>query len=113
MTTPSVISETKNTVIRNVIRILYYSDPKPETALAFHPKSAHSKSDNRSKARRKRMSRVYKEAEIIWSREPDGSRAKRPKKVPREMDVSKHAIYAGKQNYGGLDMAEAQESSCI
>ncbi len=29
--------------------------------------------------------------------------------VAREMGVSKHTIYAWKQKYGGLDVAEAQE----
>jgi putative transposase len=29
--------------------------------------------------------------------------------VAREMAVSKHTIYAWKQKYGGLDVAEAQE----
>ena len=33
--------------------------------------------------------------------------------VAREMGVSKHTIYAWKQKYGGLDVAEAQELKAL
>lgn len=33
--------------------------------------------------------------------------------VGREMGVSKHTIYAWKQKYGGLDVAEAQELKAL
>jgi putative transposase len=34
---------------------------------------------------------------------------RKAEEVGREMGVSKHTIYAWKQKYGGLDVAEAQE----
>ena len=34
---------------------------------------------------------------------------RKAEEVAREMGVSKHTIYAWKQKYGGLDVAEAQE----
>jgi len=34
---------------------------------------------------------------------------RKTEEVAREMGVSKHTIYAWKQKYGGLDVAEAQE----
>jgi putative transposase len=34
---------------------------------------------------------------------------RKAEEVAREMGVSKHTIYAWRQKYGGLDVAEAQE----
>jgi putative transposase len=34
---------------------------------------------------------------------------RKAEEVAREMGVSKHTVYAWKQKYGGLDVAEAQE----
>ena len=34
---------------------------------------------------------------------------RKAEEVSREMGVSKHTIYAWKQKYGGLEVAEAQE----
>jgi putative transposase len=38
---------------------------------------------------------------------------RKAEEVAREMSVSKHTIYAWKQKYGGLDVAEAQELKAL
>jgi putative transposase len=55
------------------------------------------------------MSRsAHTEAQIIGAvKQVEAGR--KAEEVAREMGVSKHTIYAWKQKYGGLDVAEAQE----
>ena len=55
------------------------------------------------------MSRsTHTEAQIIGAvKQVEAGR--RAEEVAREMSVSKHTIYAWKQKYGGLDVAEVQE----
>jgi len=55
------------------------------------------------------MSRsAYTEAQIIGAvKQVEAGR--KADEVAREMGVSKHTIYAWKQKYGGLEVAEAQE----
>ena len=55
------------------------------------------------------MSRsAHTEAQIIGAiKQVEAGR--KADEVAREMGVSKHTIYAWKQKYGGLDVAEAQE----
>jgi putative transposase len=56
-----------------------------------------------------RMSkRTHSEAQIIGAvKQVEAGRT--AEEVAREMGVSKHTIYAWKQKYGGLEVAEAQE----
>jgi len=50
----------------------------------------------------------HTEAQIIGAvKQVEGGR--KAEEVGREMGVSKHTIYAWKQKYGGLEVAEAQE----
>lgn len=50
----------------------------------------------------------HTEAQIIGAvKQVEAGR--KAEEVGREMGVSKHTIYAWKQKYGGLDVAEAQE----
>jgi putative transposase len=51
---------------------------------------------------------THTEAQIIGAvKQVEAGR--KAEEVGREMGVSKHTIYAWKQKYGGLDVAEAQE----
>jgi len=51
---------------------------------------------------------AHTEAQIIGAvKQVEAGR--KAEEVAREMSVSKHTIYAWKQKYGGLDVAEAQE----
>jgi putative transposase len=51
---------------------------------------------------------AHTEAQIIGAvKEVEAGR--KADEVAREMGVSKHTIYAWKQKYGGLEVAEAQE----
>ena len=51
---------------------------------------------------------AHAEAQIIGAvKEVEAGR--KADEVAREMGVSKHTIYAWKQKYGGLEVAEAQE----
>jgi len=51
---------------------------------------------------------AHTEAQIIGTvKQVEGGR--KAEEVSREMGVSKHTIYAWKQKYGGLEVAEAQE----
>lgn len=51
---------------------------------------------------------AHTEAQIIGAvKQVEAGR--KAEEVAREMGVSKHTIYAWKQKYGGLDVAEAQE----
>jgi putative transposase len=50
----------------------------------------------------------YTEAQIIGAvKEVEAGR--KAEEVSREMGVSKHTVYAWKQKYGGMEVAEAQE----
>ncbi len=50
----------------------------------------------------------YTEAQIIGAvKQVEAGR--KAEEVAREMGVSKHTVYAWKQKYGGLEVAEAQE----
>ena len=52
--------------------------------------------------------RTHTEAQIIGAvKQVEAGRT--AEEVAREMGVSKHTIYAWKQKYGGLEVAEAQE----
>lgn len=52
--------------------------------------------------------RTHSEAQIIGAvKQVEAGRT--AEEVAREMGVSKHTIYAWKQKYGGLEVAEAQE----
>ena len=52
--------------------------------------------------------RTHTEAQIIGAvKQVEAGRT--AEEVAREMGVSKHTIYAWKQRYGGLEVAEAQE----
>jgi putative transposase len=59
------------------------------------------------------MSRsAHTEAQIIGAvKQVEAGR--KADEVAREMGVSKHTIYAWKQKYGGLDVAEAQELKAL
>ena len=61
----------------------------------------------------KRMSKsAHTEAQIIGAvKQVEAGR--KADEVAREMGVSKHTIYAWKQKYGGLDVAEAQELKAL
>jgi putative transposase len=51
---------------------------------------------------------AYTEAQMIGAiKQVEAGR--KADEVAREMGVSKHTIYAWKQKYGGVDVAEAQE----
>ena len=51
---------------------------------------------------------IHTEAQIIGAvKQVEAGR--KADEVAREMGVSKHTIYAWKQKYGGLEVAEAQE----
>ena len=51
---------------------------------------------------------AHTEAQIIGAvKQVEAGR--KAEEVAREMSVSKHTIYAWKQKYGGLEVAEAQE----
>jgi putative transposase len=51
---------------------------------------------------------AHSEAQIIGAvKQVEAGR--KAEEVAREMSVSKHTIYAWKQKYGGLEVAEAQE----
>ncbi len=51
---------------------------------------------------------AYTEAQMIGAiKQVEAGR--KADEVAREMGVSKHTIYAWKQKYGGMDVAEAQE----
>lgn len=55
---------------------------------------------------------AHTEAQIIGAvKQVEAGR--RADEVAREMGVSKHTIYAWKQKYGGLDVAEAQELKAL
>src|SRR5580765_2861218 len=57
----------------------------------------------------KRMSKsAHTEAQIIGAVKQVES-GRKVEEVAREVGVSKHTIYAWKQKYGGLEVAEAQE----
>ncbi len=50
----------------------------------------------------------YTEAQIIGAvKQVEAGR--KAEEIGREMGVSKHTVYAWKQKYGGLEVAEAQE----
>lgn len=51
---------------------------------------------------------AHTEAQII-SAVKQVEAGRKAEEVAREMSVSKHTIYAWKQKYGGLEVAEAQE----
>jgi putative transposase len=55
---------------------------------------------------------AHTEAQIIGAVKPVEA-GRKADEVAREMGVSKHTIYAWKQKYGGLDVAEAQELKAL
>jgi len=56
--------------------------------------------------------RTHTEAQIIGAvKQVEAGR--KAEDVAREVGVSKHTIYAWKQKYGGMDVAEAQELKAL